>query len=388
MTRIATALVFVLLGVIGSGVGTTTAAAQGARPSATPLPESAEVAAGWAALARDDAGAAAAAAAAALGRQPRSLPAATLLVHAETRRAGGRAGLDAYDQWIGSRQFEDPYLLRVVALGGLRELARAGGSDDARRDAYAALIAAPDGETLAVLRPAAPSADVVQLEMSGRLGSEPAVRRLIAALTSASAAAERVRLIGALVGTRSALAVPPLVRLLADADPALRRAAADGLGRLGAAPAVPALRTLLKDPEASVRLAAACGLYRLRDGSGFAVIREVQLSGTSPDQASVLDATTADVDQAWLSTARRLLTDSDPRVRLLVARLIAPHDPGAATTTLQNLLADADVAIRDGAAQVFVERLVADYPTLRRFLRSDDPMTRVRAATRILELTR
>lgn len=358
--------------------------AQGTR---LPAPsDTAELAAGWNAMARGDLTSATAAAVAALGRHPESVEAASLLVEASTRRVGALAGLDAYEQWLGPRQLDAPYLLRVVVLGALRESARATEADAVRRGAYQFLLADRDAATLAASGRGATSNDLIELELAGRLGSEPAVRRLIAALKSAPA--ERLRIIASLAETRSPLAVAPLVSLSADADAGTRVAAAHALGRLGAAQAVPALRALLKDSQFDARFAAASALYRLRDGSGFAVLREAQASPSPMIRAARLDAISADVDAAWLTAARELLAEPDARVRLLVARLIAPHDIEAARAALQALMAANEPDVRGEAGRIFVERLVADYPTLRRFLRADDPLTRVQAAARVLELTR
>jgi hypothetical protein len=49
---------------------------------------------------------------------------------------------------------------------------------------------------------------------------------------------------------------------------------------------------------------------------------------------------------------------------------------------------DENLAVRQAADRVYVEQLVTDFVTLRKFLRSADPVVRVGAAARILELTR
>jgi cyclophilin family peptidyl-prolyl cis-trans isomerase/HEAT repeat protein len=58
----------------------------------------------------------------------------------------------------------------------------------------------------------------------------------------------------------SAASAPDLIRLVADADPAVRRRAAIAIGRVGAADGVPALTTALGDADAEVREAAAFAL--------------------------------------------------------------------------------------------------------------------------------
>ena len=75
-------------------------------------------------------------------------------------------------------------------------------------------------------------------------------------------------------------------------------------------------------------------------------------------------------------------------VRLEAARLIAPFDQALANGTLDALTRDANIAIREAASAVLVERVASDFATLRGLLRSGDIAVRVKAAARILELTR
>src|SRR5262249_19615942 len=62
---------------------------------------------------------------------------------------------------------------------------------------------------------------------------------------------------------------PALLADLADKDPKVRRGAAEGLGKLGAAAreAVPALVKALKDPDEPVRDAAAAALQAIDPGN-------------------------------------------------------------------------------------------------------------------------
>ena len=84
-----------------------------------------------------------------------------------------------------------------------------------------------------------------------------------------------------------AVAVPALVKALADTDAEVREHAADALGHLGeeAAPAVDALADLAADPEASVRLSAVAALGQLGETAQPALQR---LTGSSdPTVAAV-----------------------------------------------------------------------------------------------------
>ena len=66
----------------------------------------------------------------------------------------------------------------------------------------------------------------------------------------------RIQAAFALGNTRDASALDPLVRALADPNPAVRAAAATGLARLGNPRALTALRNLSRDPSAAVRVQA------------------------------------------------------------------------------------------------------------------------------------
>src|SRR5262245_16015371 len=101
--------------VLTAVVTATLAVGLGAQTAAL-LPESADVSAGWSALAGGDVATAATIADGALTRFPNSLAAGALLVASEVQRGGGSAGLAAYSKWLGSRAQDDPYLLRMVAL--------------------------------------------------------------------------------------------------------------------------------------------------------------------------------------------------------------------------------------------------------------------------------
>jgi HEAT repeat protein len=105
-------------------------------------------------------------------------------------------------------------------------------------------------------------------------------------------------------------------------------------------------------------------------------------------RAQALEATASGADQTWLNSVRLLLGDPDPLVRLLAAKLIAPHDGPAAEAAVRGLMNDSNIAVQEVANQTLAEVVATDWPTLRRYLRSSDPVIRTAAAARILDLTR
>jgi hypothetical protein len=70
------------------------------------------------------------------------------------------------------------------------------------------------------------------------------------------------------------------------------------------------------------------------------------------------------------------------------AELVAPHDMEMARQSLEGLLGDPNLAIRDLAAKAMIQRTATDFGTLRRFLRGGPALSQVAAAGRVLELTR
>jgi hypothetical protein len=349
------------------------------RPSATK--EAAVLADGWARLARGDADGAAVVAGQALARQPLSSAALVLAIDADLARGGASAALSTYEKWLGTRKLEDAYALRRVARALLasteQEADRA-----ARVDAWRALAADGDLAAAGALRQAL-SSDTSALAAAG---DERAVTEVIAQLRTVPAG--KVRLIAALAESGSKTAIPDLTALLGDQSDATRAAAADALGRLGATEAIPALRQLLKDQFLPVRLKAAGALYRLDDSSGLPFLTELTESEHATIRVAAAEQLASHPDARWQSLVRSLAEDPNPLVRLDAATLIAPYDEALAKSVLGALTRDANPAIRDAASAAVVERPAADIATLRALLRSGDLRVRVKAAGRLLELTR
>jgi hypothetical protein len=93
-------------------------------------------------------------------------------------------------------------------------------------------------------------------------------------------------------------------------------------------------------------------------------------------------------DASWQNAVRVLAGDPDPVVRLEAARLIAPYDQPLAQRVLDDLMRDGNIAVREAASSVMVEQVASDFATLRALMRSGDVAVRVKAAARVLELTR
>jgi HEAT repeat protein len=372
-----------LLPVLCLSLWSTSALAQRAPQPGPSVPsETAELARGWALLAQGDAAKAAALANELIKKNPRSIAIASFAVETEVSRRGSLAGLGAYERWLQTRTLEDGYLLRRIARALLFETIR-NRQDPAGPAAIDALVA--DGEP----RDAVEASDATpgSASASGAAKQDAAaVNELLAVL--AQPMGNKASAIRALVRMRSQRAVKPLIGLLDDEDPATRAAAAQGLGELQAAEAVPGLQPLLNDPVFNVKLTAASALVALKDTTAVPWLRELQSSEHAGVRIAAARAMRTQPDAAWVELLRGLTKDSDPEVRREAAELIAPHDPETARAALEPLLNDANPAEREAATNSYLQYAVTDFAALRRFLRDTDSGARVRAAARVLELTR
>jgi HEAT repeat protein len=353
-------------------------------PSAPP--ETAAIAQGWALLAQGNAAKASALSAELISQFPRSAAVLVLAVDTDIARAGAMAGLDTYERWLGRKTTDDGYVLRRVGHALLRELARDPKDRAARVEALEALIADGDAGSAVGLDPDVSKGGIPEAAVLASIGNEQAVKSLIAELNSPMGN-RRVALAG-LARSQSPLAVKPLVGLLADPDPYLRGAAADALAKLGATQAIPSIKPLLNDPVFSVHLNAAGALLALKDTSGLAWLQQLETSEHPGVRLAAAQASKSEPHAGWLTLVRTLTKDEDPLIRWQAADLIAPHDPETARATLARLLEDTNPAVREAAGRSFVQVATSDFAELRRFLRNAESGMRVRAAARILELTR
>lgn len=306
-----------------------------------------------------------------------------LAVEIDIARGGALAGLDAYERWLGSRTVDAPYVLRRVARAHLNWTAQQPAGP--RLEALKALVADGDENAAAELMKGAAAGGPTQARALATMGDPRGVEMLIGQLQVPGGS--KASVIEALGESRSRLAVPPLIGLLSDKREDHRAAAATALGRLGVTDAIPHLKPLLNDAVFPVRMAAAAALYRLDDYSGAELLDQLLASEHSMVRLNAAEAMAARPSAAWMSVVRALADDPDTSVQLGAARLLAPYDPQLASAILQRLRGAENPAVREEAGRAFVEQLAADFASLRRYLRTD-AITAVRAAARILELTR
>jgi HEAT repeat protein len=341
---------------------------------------------GWAFLRAGDLPRAAARAAEAAKASPRSAAAFTLGLEVEVARSTAAAGLDFYEQWLGRRTIEEPAALRRIAEAMLREEAVHREEPAARLEALRGLADDGRAREASDLRGSGPAeAGPAETRALAALGDQRAATALIAGLNSASA---DVRTIEALGASGSTEAIAPILDLLGDSRQEVRGAAADALGKLGTAGIAPRLAPLLVDRSVWVRAKAAGALYRLGDNTGLPILQELAADPSPASKLLAAQAMASRPDPSWMARVKELTASPDLEVRTAAAQLVAPHDPEFARSTLEPLLGHESPAIQELASEILGETATTDLTLLRRLLRSPFRLTRVRAAARVLLITR
>lgn len=341
---------------------------------------------GWAALASGDLAGAARAAQRAMSESPRSVAAGALAVEVDIARGGNIAGLDIYERWLAGRKVEAPYLLRRIAQARLRTVSASRTRQPAETESLAALAADGEQDAAAELARRATAGNLADATVLASMGDPRGVDVLIRQL--ATPAGGKLGAINALAESGSKRAIAALVPFLSDAREEYRSAAADALGRLGAAQAIAQIKPLLNDPVVPVRLGAAGALYRLQDYSGVNMLDGMLTSEHATVRLSAAQMMAGTPTPTWQSVVRTLANEPDETVQLGAARLIAPYDLQLAASVLERLGQSENPTVREEAGRAFVRGVAGDFSALRRYLRNGDTLTSVRAATRILELTR
>jgi hypothetical protein len=137
-----------------------------------------------------------------------------------------------------------------------------------------------------------------------------------------------------------------------------------------------------------VQFLSAGALYKMNDLTGLSLLQRQLTSEYATLRVGAAEQMAGRPDGTWMQVVRALVTDQDPSVRLRAAKLIAPFELDLARQTLESLLVDNNQAIRQLAGMTIAERTATDFATLRQLLRNPDLPIRMRAAGRMLELTR
>lgn len=318
-----------------------------------------------------------------LAAHPRSAGAVALAVEAELARGGAAAGLTLYERWLGQRSLEEPLLVRRVARTLLYEEAAQRQDLTARAEAIRALT--EDGEQVSADEGgAAKSGGGAGRAAAARSGDEQAVKALVEQLKTRP----DVRTIAVLGDSGSRLAIAPLTGSLKDPRSEVRAAAAEALARINDPASAAAIKPLLSDRNAFVRIQAAGALARMGDLSGLPMLEQLMADQSPEMRLAAVEALAGNPDATWTATVRELTTIGNPEIQARAARLLAPHDPDAAHRVLESLAAHENPAIRELASQGLGEVATSDLTELRALMKNSVRQTRVRAAARVLALTR
>ena len=354
--------------------------------SAIRADEAGPIASGWSFINEGKHAEAAQLAAQVLARNPRSLPALSLLVEADIARGGASTALASYEAWLGSRTLEEPGIVRRIARALLQEFARQDRDVAARAEALKALVAEGDQDALGVMTTSAAGSGENDLRTLAALGNAEAINRVAEQLKASQGL--KLREIRVLGESRSRKAAAVLVTVLKDPMPQNRAEAAEALGKINEPEVVPHLQALLHDPHGQVRLAASGALFRLGDSSGEALLRQLAASDKSAERRVAALWMSSRPDEAWKSLVRGLAADPDPPTRLDAAKLIAEHDPELARSIFDSLRGDQNLAVREESDLAQAQSPVSGFPALRQFMRSGAGLVKVKAAARVLVITR
>ncbi len=359
-----------------------------ATPGSISVEEATIITQGWALLAQRLDTEAAARAAKALAASPRSIAAIVLAVEVDITMAGSQAALKRYEQWLGARALDEPGVLRRIAQALLREAAAQTQDANARVVALRALAEDEDVAAAAELMNAAGTTGGAERRTLAAMGNERAVAALIDDLNRGTVNA--VSALGALADSGSKSAIAAAQARLTDRQPEIRGAAVEALGKLGSRndQVVALIKPLLKDQTSYVRVKAAGALYSLNDMSGLQILQDLAAAEQSASRLIALQAMASRPDPQWLENVRRLTSAAEPEVRIQAARLLAPHDPEGARQVLEKAGTDGNPAIRELASDAAADLPLTSFVTLRSLMKSGERVVSVRAAGRVLVLTR
>ena len=147
-----------------------------------------------------------------------------------------------------------------------------------------------------------------------------------------------------------------LVELLTDADPSMRRTAAEALGKIGRRSARSGLVLALNDPDPGVRGAAAIALGRLGDAeSGLALVELLSDPVGAVREAAALALSEIEPASALEAQILATIRTRDVPGRIAASRALLGLDSVSFSDNLAATLRDVDPTVRQGVAAVMGE---------------------------------
>ena len=349
--------------------------------------ETADLARGWQLLSDGRPRDAAKVASQVLATNPRSGAGLSLAIEATVATSGSSTALGSYEQWLGKRTIEEPAALRRIARALLDETVAETRPSPARTVAVVALARDGDQRAARELESLRASGDDFTDRALAAAGDATAVAALASRLETAGGA-EGLRALDALGASGDRSAAAQIAARLSDERTEIRAAAAEALGRLNAADYANALRELLNDRNTYVRIKAAGALVRLGDESGVSAAASFNTHEMPSVRLAAAEALAPRPTEEWKAQVRNLLSSDNAEVRIGAARLLAPYDPDAAFAALAAFNTSENPALRQLAERASGEIDTTDLTVLRHLLRRADALGKVRAAARVLAVTR
>ena len=181
--------------------------------------------------------------------------------------------------------------------------------------------------------------------------------------------------------------VDALIAALKDADPGVRQAAAESLGRIGDARAVDPLSALLGDGNVEVRRSAVEALGNVEDPKAIPALTRAAGDANPAVRREAAEALLSFDEPAAGEPLIKLLGDSDPRVRLTAMEGLSQRGDRRALAPLSKLVKDPNVEIRARAVRALARyRDPAAQEGLVAALKDENPEVRAAAAAGLGEL--
>jgi HEAT repeat protein len=165
----------------------------------------------------------------------------------------------------------------------------------------------------------------------------------------------RVAALRGVAGIGEASALPDVVHLLADPEPAVRAGAVEALAACSppGREVRPELGPLLSDPDPLVRARAAGTLHRLSAGGDGRVVLDDMADSQDPEWRAAAVRALGELGQG-LGTVTRGLADRDASVRRAAASALGGFEALSSTELLLEALGDPDTTVRDAAVETAV----------------------------------
>jgi HEAT repeat protein/beta-lactamase regulating signal transducer with metallopeptidase domain len=181
--------------------------------------------------------------------------------------------------------------------------------------------------------------------------------------------------------------VDALVAALKDADPGVRTAAAESLGRIGDPRAVEPLGSLVSDQNLEVRRAAVEALGQLGDTRAIPALSRAAKDSNPAVRREAAEALLSLEDPAAVEPLLGLLSDADPKVRVMALEGLSRRGDRRALGPLGKLVKDPNVEVRARAVRALARfRDPSAQEALVAVLKDGNPEVRAAAAEALGEL--